>query len=69
MIKSDDIPDELDRIRARMRLLELALLGSDGSGMSIGGGTFRDAILQGAQDVANGLDELSEAINAKDKST
>jgi len=57
------VADELARIRARARLLEVALLGG-GGGMSLEEGTYLDAIIQGAQDVANGLDALAARIKA-----
>jgi len=55
--------DELARIRARARLLEVALLGR-ASGMSLEEGTYRDALIQGAQDVAEGLDDLAKRFSA-----
>jgi hypothetical protein len=58
-----DVVDELARIRARARLLEVALLGR-ASGMSLEEGTYRDALIQGAQDVAEGLDDLAKRFSA-----
>ncbi|HEY8125988.1 MAG TPA: hypothetical protein VIF88_11280 [Methylocystis sp.] len=58
------VADELACIRARARLLELALLGGDRTGMSLEGGTYHDALIQGAQDVADGLDRLAERLSA-----
>ncbi len=57
-----DVIDELARIRARARLLEVALLGG-GGGMSLEEGIYRDALIQGAQDVAQGLDRLAERLS------
>jgi hypothetical protein len=57
------VEDELARIRARARLLEVALLGG-GCGMDLSEGTYRDALIQGAQDVAEGLDELARKLGA-----
>jgi hypothetical protein len=57
------VVDELEPIRARARLLELALLGG-GCGMSLEKGTYRDALIQGAQDVADDLDRLSKRLGA-----
>jgi hypothetical protein len=56
-----DAQDELARIRARVRLLEVALLGG-GSGMSFEDGTYLDALVQGIQDIAHGLDALDERL-------
>ena len=53
------VVDELACIRARARLLELALLGG-GRGMSLEDGTYHDALIQGAQDIAEGLDSTGE---------
>jgi hypothetical protein len=58
------IEDELACIRARAHLLELALLGGGRSGMSLDGGTYLDALTQGAHDVADGLDRLAEKRGA-----
>lgn len=58
-----DVVDELACIRARARLLEVALLGG-GGGMSLEEGTYRDALIQGAQDVAEGLDRLALRLGA-----
>ncbi len=58
-----DVIDELACIRARARLLEVALLGG-GGGMSLETGTYHDALVQGAQDVAEGLDGLAEWLGA-----
>lgn len=60
-----DALDELANIRARARLLELALLGSGASGMSLEGGTYLDAITQQASDVAHQLDLLAERMGGK----
>jgi hypothetical protein len=57
--------DDLDAIRARARLLELALLGSGESGMSLDGGAYLDAITQQASDVAHQLDLLAERMGGK----
>jgi hypothetical protein len=57
------IEDELAGIRARARLLEVALLGG-GGGMSLEDGTYHDALIQGAQDVAEGLDRLAKRLGA-----
>jgi hypothetical protein len=61
---SPDVADELARLRARARLLELALLGGGRSGMSLDEGTYLDALTQGAHDVADGLDRLAERLGA-----
>ncbi len=58
------VADELACIRARARLLELALLGGARSGMSLDEGIYLDALTQGAQDVAQGLDRLAERLGA-----
>ena len=58
------VADELACLRARARLLELALLGGGHSGMSLDKGTYLDALTQGAQDVAEGLDELAKRLSA-----
>lgn len=58
-----NVMDELARIRARARLLEVALLGG-GGGMSLEDGTYHDALIQGAQDVAEGLDALAKRLGA-----
>jgi hypothetical protein len=57
------VADELARIRARARLLEVALLGG-GGGMSFDERTYLDALIQGAQDIADGLDRLAERLGA-----
>ena len=46
---------------ASRTLLEVALLGG-GGGMSLETGTYHDALIQGAQGVANGLDALSKRL-------
>lgn len=61
MTESDAL-DELPLVAARARLLELALLGAEGSGMTIDRGPYADALRQGACDVANGLTEINEAL-------
>lgn len=58
-----DVVDELACIRARARLLEVALLGG-GGGMSLEEGVYHDALIQGAQDVAEGLDALAKRLGA-----
>ncbi len=58
-IVAADFQDELESIKSRARLLELALLGG-GGGMSLSEGVYRDALIQGAQDIAEGLDRLAE---------
>ena len=64
-----DALDELDNIRARARLLELALLGSGKSGMSLDEGTYLDAVIQQASDVARQLDALAERMGGKAEAT
>lgn len=56
--------DHLDDIRSRTRVLELALLGAHGSGMDLNSEPYRDAIIQQAQDIANGLDRLASSLKA-----
>ncbi|GLI94312.1 hypothetical protein [Methylocystis echinoides] len=53
--------NEIADVLARARLLELALLGAPGSGMDVTEGAFHDAIVQGAQDVVRGLEQLAAA--------
>lgn len=55
------VVDELAGIQARARLLELALLGG-GGGMSLEQHPYLDALVQGVQDVAEGLDKLAERL-------
>lgn len=64
-----DALDELANIRGRARLLELALLGSEQSGMSLDGGTYLDAVIQQASDVAHQLDALAERMDGKAEAT
>jgi hypothetical protein len=52
--------DDLGRIKARARLLELALLHTDEAGE----GVYGEAIAQQAQDVANQLGELMTAFKS-----
>jgi hypothetical protein len=60
-----DALDDLDSIRARARLLELALLGS---GKSLKG-AYLDAVTQQASDVAHQLDQLAERMGGKAEAT
>ncbi|QGM99960.1 hypothetical protein [Methylocystis parvus] len=69
MTASSSPVDQLACIRARARLLELALLGADGSGMSLEDEIYRDALTQQVQDIARGLDRLAEAMEGERAST
>lgn len=53
------IPNEFADILARARLLALAIMGAPGSGMSIDEGEFHDALVQGANDLVRGLEQLA----------
>lgn len=56
--------DEIANIRARSRVLELALMSK---GMSLDDRVWRDAILQQAQDITQDLDALSTTLEAVKK--
>lgn len=59
MIRAIEITDEIETIRARARLLELALLGAEKTGHSLDGGVYLDAVRQGIADIADGLDQVA----------
>lgn len=50
--------DEIDTIRARARLLQLALAGSRSTGFCIDSGIYHDAVVQCAGEIAQALDDL-----------
>jgi len=57
------ILDILDETRARVRLIELALLGSGNSGVSLNDQVYRDALTQQSRDIAISLDALRELLS------
>ena len=68
-LATNDALEDLANIRGRVRLLELALLGSSKSGMSLEGSTYLDEIIQQASDVANQLDQLVDRMGGKAEAT